>query len=186
MVAPIVGIVIGVGTVLQQFQQQQAAAAAAERIGKIPPGDFLKAALDIQALSEGGLQPRISSDPFTGGLVVSTVDQERVLLGILEDREAREILAPFPEEITQIRELRDLVIEAGRRVPTSDLRLRQQVSAVPVSNRVTARLIGPGIVGRGNRPSSQASALRANRLSGPCAGPTTGFRRLTCQRGGIA
>ncbi len=183
MVIPIIPVVTAVGTILTQVQQAQSQAAAAERIGKIRPGDILRAALDVQALSERGADPVVSTDPFTGDVVVSTRDQERNLMGILEDKAAREILAPFPEEITQIRELRDIVIDAGRRINTSDLRLQGQVSAVPVSTRATARLIAPGVVGRGNVPSTQATSLRQSRLSGPCAGPQTGFSRLRCAQG---
>jgi len=153
------------------------------RSPQVAPGLIGEAARAIVALSERGLDPVISTDPFTGDTVVSTADQARHLQGILEDKAARELLAPFPEEIAQIRELRDIVIEAGRRVNTSDIRLQGQVSATPVSTRATARLIAPGVVGRGNRSSEQAISRRASGLSGPCAGPQSGFSRLRCAQG---
>ena len=98
--------------------------------------------------------------------------------------EIERFLAPFPEEIVEIRELRDRVIEVGRKVGTSDLRLQQTVANVPVSTRVTARLVAPGVVGRGNVPATRSpGAAISARLSGPCAGPQTGFSRLRCAQG---
>lgn len=155
-----------------------------QRAPRAPPGQVLSLALQIQELSERGLQPVTSIDPFTGATVISTADQERHLFGILEDRAARELLAPTPGEIAEIRELRDIAIEAGRNVGTSDVRLQELVANVPEATRVTARLVAPGVVGRGNVPSftSSADAMR-RRLSGPCAGPQTGISRLRCAQG---
>jgi len=185
MVLPVVLGALG-GSVLAEGLGARGGPLEAARQGsiRISPGSILKAALDVQALSESGVQPQISEDPFTGNLVVSSVDQAQNLFGILEDREARKLLAPFPEEIVEIRELRDRVIEVGRNLNTSDLRLTQTVANVPVSTRVTGRLIAPGVVGRGNVPAiGSASATASRRLAGPCAGPQTGFSRLRCAQG---
>ncbi len=155
--------------------------------GKIRPGQFLQAALDIQALSEvrPEARARVSQDPFTGGFVISTESQAPVLFDILQEREIARQLKPSAALISKTRELRDIVIQEGRAVATSDLRLRQLVSSVPVSTRATARLVGPGAVGRGNVPSAQAESRRIRERAGPCAGPQTGFSRLRCAQGGF-
>jgi len=149
----------------------------------IRPGEILKAALAIQALSEAGKVPVASTDPFTGNLVVSTADQEGVLLGILSERADR-LDFPFTQEdegaLFAARErFIDRAAAASR--PTSAL---TQVSAPAFSNRVTARPAAGGGVERGGIPSSSAAAPSAiSRLSTPCAGPQTGISRLRC--GGV-
>lgn len=133
---------------------------ARDRFPGIKPGDILRAALAIQALSERGLVPVASTDPFTGDLVVSTKDQSGVLETILGEKFAREALAPDPEEIAQIGTLRDQVV---------------QNLAMP-----TARQVAPGVVAR--RSSDLAVGRR---IAGPCAAASTGFTRLRCGRGGF-
>jgi len=134
---------------------------ARERAPGISPGDLLRAALSIQALSEAGLVPVASTDPFTGDLVVSTQDQSPVLETLLGEKFAREALAGTPEEIEVVRTFRDEVVD----------RL-----ATP-----TARVVGPGVVSRGTRDVAVST-----RLGGPCAGLNTGFSRINCERGGFA
>ena len=132
-----------------------------QRLPGISPGDILRGALAIQALSESGLVPVASTDPFTGDLVISTQDQSPVLETLLGEKFAREALAGTPEEVEEVRTFRDEVID----------RL-----AMP-----TARVVGPGVVSRGSRD------LRVSRrLGGPCAAANTGFTRLNCARGGFA
>lgn len=130
-----------------------------ERFPQIKPGDLLKAALAIQALSERGLQPVSSIDPFTGNLVVSTADQSGVLTTILGEKFAREALAPTREELDELSIVRQQVVDSF---------------ASP-----TARVAAPGVVTRGRQ-------AQPRRLGGPCAGVTTGFSRLNCARGGIS
>jgi len=134
---------------------------ARQRFPGISPGDLLRAALSIQALSEAGLVPVASTDPFTGDLVVSTQDQAPILTTLLGEKFARETLAATPEEVGEVRSFRDEVVD----------RL-----AMP-----TARVIAPGVVSRGSR-----DAATSRRLGGPCAAANTGFSRLNCARGGFA
>ena len=134
---------------------------ARDRFPGISPGDLLRAALQIQALSESGLVPVASTDPFTGDLVVSTQDQSPVLETLLGEKFAREALAGTPEEVEVVRTFRDEVID----------RL-----ATP-----TARMVAPGRVSRGSR-----DVVASSRLGGPCAGLNTGFSRINCERGGFA
>lgn len=134
---------------------------ARDRFPGIKPGDLLRAALAIQGLSEQGLVPVASTDPFTGDLVVSTADQSGVLETILGERFAREELRATPQEVEEVRTLRDEVVGA---------------LAKP-----TARVVAPGVVAR--RTSDLA---KVSRLGGPCAGANTGFNRLNCARGGFA
>jgi len=132
-----------------------------ERAPGIKPGDLLRAALQIQALSERGLVPVASTDPFTGNLVVSTEDQSPILETLLGEKFAREELAPGPEEIQEVRSARDAVVRA---------------LAMP-----TARVVAPGVVAR--RSSDLA---RRRQIGGPCAAANTGFSRLNCARGGFS
>lgn len=132
-----------------------------QRFPGISPGDILRGALAIQALSESGLVPVASTDPFTGDLVISTQDQAPVLETLLGEKFARETFAATPEEVEEVRTFRDEVVD----------RL-----AMP-----TARVIGPGVVSRGSR-----DAGTSRRLGGPCAAANTGFSRLNCARGGFA
>jgi len=134
---------------------------ARDRFPGIKPGDILRAALQIQSLSERGLVPVSSTDPFTGDLVVSTQDQSANLETLLGEKFAREELAPGPEEIQEIRSVRDAVVRS---------------LAMP-----TARRVGPGVVAR--RSSDLA---RPRRIAGPCAAANTGFSRLNCARGGFS
>jgi len=148
--------------------QAELARGQKQRFPGIKPGDFLKAALDIQALSESGQQPRITTDPFTGNLVVSTEDQANVLEGILADRGIRDLLQPTPEETL-----------AAQRV-------RQDVLAViPGTIGATARLVAPGVVVRGEiKPG--APVVQGRPLSGPCAGGTSLSSQIGCNIGGFA
>lgn len=132
-----------------------------QRLPGITPGDILRGALAIQALSESGKVPVASTDPFTGDLVISTKDQAPVLQTLLGEKFARETLASTPEEVEEVRTFRDEVIDS--------------------LSTPTARVIGPGVVSRGGR-----DAATSRRLGGPCAAANTGFSRLNCARGGFA
>lgn len=135
----------------------------APRTGRFPgikPGDLLKAALAIQALSEAGKVPVASTDPFTGDLVVSTADQAPILQTLLGERFAREELRATPAEVEEVRTFRDEVVRSLAR-PTS-------------------RVVAPGVVAR------RASDVgRPSRLAGPCAGLNTLQSRRDCARGGF-
>jgi len=155
------GLISGATSSGATLLAQQALSPAGENLPGIKPGDILRAALDIQALSEAGLKPVSLTDPFTGNLVVATENQLPRLFDILGERFAREELSPGPEEITEIRTLRDAVVQS---------------LAMP-----TARRAGPGVV---VRRSSDLSSGR--RLGGPCAAANTGFTRLRCGRGGFS
>lgn len=156
-----IGTIAGLTTAGQSLVAQQALQPQGEGFPRIRPGDLLRAALDIQALSERGLTPVASTDPFTGDLVVSTQDQSGVLFDILGSKFASRELAATPEEIEETRSFRDLVVRELA--------------------RPTARVLAPGVVGR--RDSDLAVSRR---LGGPCAAANTGFTRLRCGRGGFS
>ena len=152
---------------------------------RIAPGDILRAALATQALSEQGLTPRISTDPFTGNLVVSTLDQTEGLFNLLGERFARGALASTPGESAAVFAEREAFIEDRRRFPVSASNADPPVAAVRENVvqallRVSPQVIAPGVV------SSARPSTMSRRLGGPCAGITTGFERLNCARGGIS
>ena len=156
-----------------------------QRAPGLKPGDILKTALDIQALSEAGFVPRVSTDPFTGNLIVSTEQQTGGLFNLLGERFAREALAPSPSESAAIFAEREAFIESRRVLPVFPngvdpplTELREQVIAPLV--RTSPALVAPGVV------SSARPQATSRRLGGPCAGVTTGFERLNCARGGIS
>ncbi len=158
---------------------------AFERAPGLTPGDILRASLATQALSERGLSPVVSTDPFTGNLVISTKDQTESLFNLLGERFAREALASTPAESAEIFRQREEFIESRRQFPVFPGRvdapapdLRQQVIAPLL--RETPVPIAPGVV------SSARPNVMPRRLGGPCAGVTTGFQRLNCARGGIS
>jgi len=140
------------------------------RFPGIKPGDFLKAALDIQALSERGKSPLITTDPFTGDFVISTADQSGVLTQILADREIS-------------RQLADLGEEVGGETALRRAALQQEIRAtVPGTIGATARMVAPGVVVRGElRPG-----LPGRPLSGPCAGGESILEQIRCNVGGFA
>jgi len=147
---------------------------ARTRFPGIKPGDLLKASLDIQSLSERGLSPVTSVDPFTGNLVISTADQSTVLAGILADREIG-------------RQIDALGEEPGSPAALQRIALAQQIREtarehVPGTIGATARLVAPGVVVRGElRPG-----LPGRPLSGPCAGGGSILEQIRCNVGGFA
>ena len=156
-----------------------------QRFPRISPGNILRTSLATTALSERGLSPVVSTDPFTGNLVISTEDQSAGLFNLLGERFAREALASTPEESAEIFRQREAFIESRRQFPVfpggSDPPvddLRQQVIAPLL--RESPVPVAPGVV------SSTRPAAMPRRLGGPCAGVTTGFQRLNCARGGIS
>ncbi|MEE8489991.1 MAG: hypothetical protein V3S43_06615, partial [Acidimicrobiia bacterium] len=150
----------------------------------------LDALADVEAR---GLDARLTRDPFTGGLVISSADQAQVLEGILFERQRSRLLAPTTQEIDEIRAFRQAFIDAGRSQGLVDPRVAAAAAVEPVaaptvlaaSTSVTARLVAPGIVERGLTPRVTSRRLK-DRLSGQCAGPQTGITRLRCGRGGFA
>jgi len=165
MVAPAIGALLATGAV-----QPALLGISAEKnripVPKISPGDLLKAALDIQALNARGLDPRLTTDPFTGDFVVSSADQSQFLEQILLDRAVGRESVATPRDVQEIRELRDVIIEA------------RSGPAFFTPSTPTGRVTAPGVVSRGNR-------LRS-RVSGPCAGVLTQAQRAVCSRGGFA
>jgi len=156
-----------------------------QRFPKISPGDILRASLATAALSERGLSPVISTDPFTGNLVVSTEDQSAGLFNLLGERFAREALASTPAESAAIFAEREAFIESRRRDPVFPGAVEPPVETVREQvtlalTRASPAPIAPGVV------SSVRPNVMPRRLAGPCAGPTTGFARLNCARGGIS
>ena len=150
----------------------------------IKPGDLLRAALQVQSLSESGRVPRVSTDPFTGNLVISTESQSGSLFNLLGERFAREALASTPEESAEVFAAREEFIGSRREVagfpagPPAVTEAREQV--VLSLSRESPKEIAPGVV------SSARPGIMSRRLGGPCAGPITGFARLNCARGGIS
>ncbi len=157
---------------------------------KVPPGEILQLALEIQALSERGLTPRVVTDPFTGGTVLATEDQLPILFDILGERFASKELAFTPEESRQAFEERQSFIEQRRRFPVfPGAAPTPQASPVPVVDEVREQVItnlarkSPVVVAPGVVSSPTAQSRRG--LGGPCAGVTTGFQRIACSRGGF-
>ncbi len=156
-----------------------------QRAPGISPGDFLKASLAIQALSERGLVPVVTDDPFTGNLVISTQDQSADLFNLLGERFAREALRSTPEENAAIFAARQAFNEARRLNPVFPVGVDPPTTEVRAAivedlSRVSPTVIAPGVV------SSVRPGATTRRLGGPCAGITTGFQRLNCARGGIS
>lgn len=156
-----------------------------QRAPGLKPGDILRASLATQALSERGLSPVVSTDPFTGNLVISTADQTANLFNLLGERFAREALASTPAESAEIFRQREAFIESRRQFPVfpggaapAVPDVREQV--VLALSRESPQPIAPGVV------SSRLPNVEPRRLGGPCAGVTTGFQRLNCARGGIS
>lgn len=149
---------------------------------KIRPGEFLRTALEIQALSEQGLTPVLSSDPFSQNLVLSTESQSAGLFNLLGERFARTALAGTPEESAALLRAREEFVES-RRVGTppeaSAPTVRDQV--VAALSTTTGKVVGPGVVAK-----KSSSLAVSRRLGGPCAAANTGFSRLTCARGGFS
>jgi len=157
----------------------------ADRAPGLTPGELLSAGLQVQALSERGVVPVVSTDPFTGNLVISTEDQTEGLFNLLGERFAREALASTPEESAALFREREAFIESRRINPVFPAgpsppveTVREQVTLA--LSRVSPVPIAPGVV------SSARPNVTSRRLGGPCAGITTGFARLNCARGGIS
>ena len=181
LVAAVAPQIIGVG--LQA--QGGPLAGPQQRFPQISTGDILRTALATQALSERGLVPVVSTDPFTGNVVISTSDQSEGLFNLLGERFAREALASTPAESAAIFAEREAFIESRRLNPVFPAAieapvetLREQVIA-PLM-RTSPSVIAPGVV------SSVRPQPTGRRLGEPCAGVTTGFQRLNCARGGIS
>jgi len=156
-------------------------------VPKIKPGEIIQIALASQALEEAGRTLQLTTNPFTGGLVISAVDQDVRLFDLLGEQFAREALRATPAESQAIFDERQLLIESRRinpvfpttPVPVEPVtEVRQQV--VQALIRESPRPVAPGVV------SSSSAGLLSRRLGGPCAGVTTGFSRLNCARGGIS
>ncbi len=159
------------------------------RAPQVQPGDILRLALYIQALSESGLKPVVSTDPFTGNTVLSTQDQSGVLQTLLGEKFAREALAATPEEIQSVRDLQSEAIRLGRAglLPEVGAPVLGQIAptvrdeVVANLTTVSARVVAPGVVARRGRDLTEPKEL-----GGPCAVANTGFSRLNCARGGFA
>jgi len=154
------------------------------RFPRLSPGNILRTAIQTQALSERGLVPVVSTDPFTGNVVISTSDQSEGLFNLLGERFAREVLASTPAESAAIFAEREAFIESRRVTPVFPVGvpapvddLRQQVIGPLL--RESPQVVAPGVV------SSVRPGAVSRRLGGPCAGITTGFARLNCGRGGF-
>lgn len=190
MVIPAIGAAIG-AAILGEALQAQGGPLERPRVRapQTQPGDILKLSLQVQALSERGLQPVLSIDPFTGNQVVSTQDQSAILETLLGEKFAREALAPTAEEIREVFDLQQEAIARGRAgtlfaappvvAPQEIGSVRDEV--VRSLSTQTARPVAPGVVVR--RSSDLASARR---IGGPCAAANTGFTRLKCARGGFS
>jgi hypothetical protein len=154
----------------------------ADRSPKIAPGEFLRLALDIQALSERGLTPVINVDPFTGGTVLSTSDQSGLLFDLLGTRFATAALAGTPADSASLLRAREEFIQSRREgTPPVDPQPTVRDQVVAALSTSTAKLVAPGIVAK-----KTSSLAASRRLGGPCAGANTGFSRLNCARGGFS
>ncbi len=180
MVVPV--LVGAIAPVLAETVITAELSSRATKSPKIKPGDLLRLALDIQALSEQGLQPVISTDPFTGDTVLSTANQSDVLLDILGSKFASEAFAGTPADTAAILQARTEQIETRRitaAIKPDTPTLRDEVVAALTTT--TAKVVAPGIVER-----KSSSLTSTSRLGGPCAAANTGFSRLNCARGGFS
>lgn len=155
------------------------------RSPQVSPGNILGLALQTQALSERGLEPVVSTDPFTGDFVLSTADQSNRLFDILGERFAREAFRATAAESEALFREREAFIERRRQFPVFPGGApppAQGVRETVVANltRVSPQPIAPGVV------SSALPSNMSRRLAGPCAGNLTGFQRLNCARGGLS
>jgi len=153
------------------------------RFPKVAPGEFLRLALDIQALEQKGLTPVLSVDPFTQATVLSTADQSPVLFNLLGESFARESLRGTPAESSAIFRAREELIESRRQFPVFPGSVGEETTPRDVVTQAltttTAKVVAPGVVDR-----KTSSLVRSRRLGGPCAGLNTGFSRVNCARGG--
>ena len=175
-------IVAAVAPAIVSATIQAELANRADRSPKIRPGEILRTALNIQALSESGLTPVLSVDPFTGGQVLSSADQSAGLFNLLGERFARAALAGTPEESAAILRAREDLIQQRRGIATTAVEppsLRSEV--VAALSPVTPRVVAPGVVAK-----KSSGMIMPRRLGGPCAAANTGFSRLNCARGGFA
>ena len=185
MVLGVVIPAIGAAVIGEALQARGGPFDVAPRSPQVQPGDILRLALEAQALSERGLQPVISTDPFTGNTVISTSDQSGILQTLLGEKFAREALAATPEEIGEVFAFQQEAIARGRAgtlfpsvAPDPTSSTRDQVVADLFT--ATARVVAPGVVARRSRDLAVPG-----RLGGPCAAANTGFTRLRCGRGGF-
>lgn len=149
---------------------------------KIKPGDILRTALAIEALTEQGLQPVLAADPFTMNTVLFTENQSNVVFDILGTRFASQALAGTPAESAALFAAREDFIQSAPGFPaTAPVAPTVREQVVQALAPVTAKVIAPGVVAK--KTSGMAVS---SRLGGPCAAANTGFARLNCARGGFA
>lgn len=171
-IAPVV-----VSTTIQAIKTNRERAAP-----KIKPGEFLRTALAIQALTAQGLQPVLAADPFSLNTVLFTEDQSGVVFDILGTKFASEALAGTPEESAAIFAAREEFIQSAPGFPATVPEVptvRDEVVAALTPS--TAKVVAPGVVAK----KSSGMAV-STRLGGPCAAANTGFSRLNCARGGFS
>ena len=181
IIGPILaGLTVAAPTIAPQIVGAGVAAGAQSSTApKGPASRALQSLVDAGiALTERGVTPVLSRDPFTGNTVLSSMDQSPILQQLLFEKAVREATRATPEEIGEIRELREQIIEA-RSVAADPAPVGQPVTVAQalLSTAPTAREAAPGVVSRGNRPAITP------RLSTACAGRQTGFSRLRCGRG---
>lgn len=141
------------------------------RFPGVRPGNIAEIAVQIRDLRARGLEPEITTDPFTGGLVLSTRDQGPFLENILGTLAERELLGLTPTESAEIFRLREGFIEARRRQPMVPLPGADRSSAVRL---------------RAGREAAAAGALAArlptvSRVVNPCRFARTTAEREACQ-----
>ena len=166
----LVGTALAFDTVATGQLIREATGTARTRFPKVRPGDLLKAALQINELSERGLEPSVSTGPL-GNLVVGSRDQDVPLLAT--EAALRRVRTPtaaalsdFSREVAAIRQPPQTVAQAV--IPPGQL------------GGVTARLQNGAVV-RSTSPPSPPPIRR----SGPCAGANSSIQRIRCNIGGL-
>jgi ribosomal protein L19 len=150
----------------------------AEKLPKIKPGDLVKVAVQIKEIQTRGGIPRITTDPYTGNVLIYEASQDP--FAIRETQVQREAATPGPDYANQIYQLRQQLIEALARPKVSSPTATPRRADIPVSaqQRATRRFVGAGRVSKGNLVSDQM-------LAGPCAGVVSGLQKIRCNRGGF-
>lgn len=113
IIGPIIGALAG-GVLAEGISASLAPSLATARNR---PGDFLRVAQEIQRLRARGLDARVSSDPFTGNILISTADQEPILEQLAFEAAVRAATQPSQAFSEALFRARERFIESRRVFP---------------------------------------------------------------------
>lgn len=75
------------------------------RFPRLSPADILSTVSESIRLRERGLEPVVSTDPFTGNVALSTQDQANLLPQLLFEAAARDVPRPSTDQASALREI---------------------------------------------------------------------------------